>query len=761
MGRRFCLRPLSAEAVGRPKMKYPLVLMLLLSLPLAPVVWGQSADEQLAASSALFDAHKYKEAAQALASFLAAHPTHAKAGAAALALGRCRSELGEYAQAVPAYQKAVASKDPAVITFAELGLGEAALRTSQWRVAAGALEAATAKTLTPEQGAIAWDWLGQAQFQLGQFAPADRAYRTVLAKYPQSDYAADATFGAGLAEMRLGQGDDARVKLKTLVDQYPNSPDRAQAQAQLGQMDLDAKHWSEARAEFDAALAGKGLDADARKAAREGLVSATLGAGDFAGAASHLQTILDKMTPDDPQRPQAELTLGNALYRQKEYEPALAAYQAAARSPDAAVASEGAYWAANAQLALKHAAEAAALFAEVAAKYPRQPLAARAQLRAGDALMAAGQGAAASRAYRVVLAKYPQSPEAKAARKALGGALDATDDPAQLAAALANATGPEKVTGTLRLVRLYLAAKKYAPAQASVAGLLSGAALTAKQSAEAHYLLGLALDAQNKNAPAAAALAQASLGDPQAAWFPDAQTQLAWLYVGLKEPARAEASATAALARRGTDGLTAALEQQARLALVQADLDQKKWDGALTQCQDLLASNPPADVQATVLYTQAWVSDKQNKHEAALPLWEKLAETYPGSDYAPEARLRLADAPFGAGHYDEARDKYTALLTRYPRSAVAPEARFKLGSSLYNLGKYDEAAAQFDQVAADKAAGDYQSEGLYWAGASFQKAGKSAQAIARLSRLVADFPASPRVANAKVRLAALKAVNGG
>ena len=730
----------------------------------APVARAQNADEQLAAASALFDAHKYPQAAQTLETFLAAHPTHPKAGAAALALGRCRSELGQYAQAVPAYRKAIAAKDPAVTTFAELGLGEAALRTSQWPVAAGALEAATRAALTPDQGPLAWDWLGQADSQLGLFAPADHAYQTVIDKYPQSDYTEDAFFGAGLAEVHLGRTEDARQKLKTLVSRYPGSEDRPQALAQLGQMDLDAKRWPDARGEFQAALdgAGKGLDADTRQAAREGLVSALLGAGDYAGAASRLQSLLAGMPAADPQRPPAELTLGNALYHAGQYEPALAAYEGAAKSPDGTVASQGMYWAANTQLALKRSPEAAALFTQVAAKYPASPLAAKAQLRAGDALMAAGQTAAATRAYQAVLAKFPQSPEAGTARKALGGALEATDDPAQLAAALPQASGEAKVTGTMRLARLDLDAKKYGAAAAALTGLLDGeGTLPAPRLAEAHYLLGLALDAQSKAAPAAASLALAVAGDPQAAWAGDAQTQLAWLYVGLKQPAKAEAAATAALSRQGTGDGAAAQAQQARLALVQADLDQQKWDGALAQCQALLAANPPSDVRATVLYTQAWVSDKQNKSDAALPLWQQLADQYPQNAYAPEARLRIADARFTAGQYDDARDKYTALLSQYPQSAVAPEARFKLGSSLYNLGKYEEAAAAFDQVAADTAAGEYRSEGLYWAGAAFQKAGKGAPAIARLSRLVQDYPASPHVANAKVRLAALKAVSGG
>ena len=86
-----------------------------------------------------------------------------------------------------------------------------------------------------------------------------------------------------------------------------------------------------------------------------------------------------------------------------------------------------------------------------------------------------------------------------------------------------------------------------------------------------------------------------------------------------------------------------------------------------------------------------------------------------------------------------------------------PQARLGLGNALYSLGKYDGAAAAFDTLAADKTAEDLRPEALYWAGASWEKAGKKTAAVQRLSHLVSEYPASARVAKAKVRLAYLKA----
>ena len=677
------------------------VLAAALPIPLH----AQVPAEQLAAASALYDAGKFAQAAKVLDAFLAANPGHPRTGAAALALGRCRSELKQFAKAVPAYEKAIAAKDPSVKNTAELGLGEAALQTGQWAKAAGALQAATAAGVTPAQAPIAYDWLGQADYQLGQYAAAARAYTQVVSKYPDSEAVADATFGVGLSALKLGRMDEAHRRLSIVVNRYPTSENRPQALLLLGQIDLDAKEFGPARDEFKAALAAVGADADTKQAAEDGLVNALLKLGDYAGATTRLQAILANLAATDPQRFPAHLTLGRCLYAQKRYAPAQAAYGAAAKSPDAKVAAQGLYWSANCALALGHSGEATTLFASVASRFPASELAAKARMKAG---------------------------------------------------AVKTAAREDNAAGVLRQVRLTLDAKKYAPAAAALTSLLA-AAPPADVAAEAHYLLGLSYQGLGKNVPALAALTAAVASGAGRDWLPDAHVQLAWLDIERKQPASAEKAARAALALSAKPGYSPAVEQQARLALVQADLDQQKWDDALAGCQTLSAGNPPPDVMATVLFTQAWVSEKEGHADAALPLWSRLASEFGQSAYASQALLHLGDASFKAQKFEDAQTYYSDLLTKFSHSADAPPARLGLGNTLYSLGKYDGAGAAFDVLAADKAATDLRPEALYWAGASWEKAGKKAAAVQRLSRLVSEYPASTRVAKAKVRLAYLKA----
>src|SRR5258708_5913811 len=198
-----------------------IALMAILAIASAPRVRADDAAEQLAAASALFDAKKYGDAAQKLQAFVTAYPKHARIGAAAFALGRCRAELKQWAQAVPAYEKAIASNDAAILPTARLGLGEAAVASNQFEKAVAALQKAVEDDLSRPQKAAAWFWLGQANFQLGKFPAAEEAYQMVVTEFNKVDFVDSAMLGSGLAALRQGKTDDARTRLRTMIQRFP------------------------------------------------------------------------------------------------------------------------------------------------------------------------------------------------------------------------------------------------------------------------------------------------------------------------------------------------------------------------------------------------------------------------------------------------------------------------------------------------------------------------------------------------------------
>jgi TolA-binding protein len=733
------------------------VVLIVLLFGGRTVAFAQSPEENLAAASALFDAQKYAEAAQKLDTFLMKSPKHLRAGAAALALGRCRSELKQFALAIPAYEKAIATNDSSLLLSALLGLGEAAMSTRQFEKAATALEGAMKQSLKPEQSVVVLSWLGQARFQLKQFALAEEAYSRVIREYRKSEYAPEAYFGAGLSALRQKKTDSMRQLFQVLIERYPKSPDRPQAMLLLAQTDLDAKRYGEARSQYEALLRDAGAKTAEKsllQEAEDGLIQTLLALEDYNAAIPRLESVLARLPASDPQRFRAQLSLGHCRSRQKQYAPALNSYQEAAKSPETMVAAQGAYWTANTQFALDRPAEAGATFRRFATQYPKHELAPRALRRAGEAFESAKQSAEATSAYRALVSSYPSSSEATAAKKALTAFVEGLNDPTQLKAALKSIPVAERPASLLRLARLYIASQKYVEAGEPLAELVQ-IKPASEVLAEAKYLQAMAWEALSKTPPPSivSAYEEAIRLAPKASWSAQAFARLAWLYLDLKTPQKSEKAANSALESKPNPDVM----QEARLAWVQSQLDQERWENAMEGCRLLLEGNPsPATLEA-VHFLQAWTMERRGKPEEALPLWEKVASEHPKSRYAAEALLHVGDARLKAEKHEEARTQYALLLSNFPQSPLAIEARFKLGSALYSLSRYEEAVAAFALVIADKKAGDYLPESLYWSGVAFEKLSKKESAIQYLMRLVTQYPNHSRVKTAKIRLAALKA----
>ena len=716
---------------------------------------AQSADERLAAASALYDAHNYAGAASKLDAFLASYPADPHAAAAALALGRCRSALKQYPQAIKAFQKTLDAKEPTLRVAADMGLAEAALQSSQWGKAASSLTDATSGKLTDEQAPIAYDWLGQADYELGKYAAAETAYLVVTKKYADSEYAADANLGAGLSAAQLGKKDAARERFRTVVTKYPNSDLVAQAQVQLGQLDLSAKDYDAARSDFQGALSHTDIAGDDKLDAQQGLANALIGQGDFAGAERAIRSAMDAVPAGDGRR-KFQMALGLCLFKQKKYPEALAQYKDASASADPAIAAPATYWAANSALAAGSGAQAAALFQQVADRYPKSEWAPKSALRAGEALMDAKKTSAATAALRSVMAKYPGTPEAKAAKADLGSMAGSTDDPTELEGTIGGLPATERPAAQLRLARLYIDANKPDKAAQTLTKLLS-ANPSGAAAAEANYLMGVIDRQGGKTAPAIKEFRTALASAPQAAWSGDAHLQLAYSLIDQNQAAAAAKELRTVLATKSTTPLSPEDEAIARTTLAQADLQAQAWQAAKDDATSLLAMNPNEQAASTALYVAAFADEKLSHQDDAAAEWNKLIADHPTSDYAADALLHLGDAAFGKNAFDDARSHYERLLKEYPVSPLAGTARLHLGSTLYSQEHFSDAAAAFDAVAADKKNGDLVPEALYWSGLSLDKNKDPQGAITRLKRLVADYPTHARAAKAKVRLAALTA----
>ncbi|HEY3284359.1 MAG TPA: tetratricopeptide repeat protein, partial [Armatimonadota bacterium] len=224
-------------------MARPACLVLVL-LSLAGALWAQESPEQaLDAAVRLYQQKSYAAAAMRLQSFLAQNRTHPKAAAAALVLGQCQLLQGRPAQAAEAFSFAMrTSQDPQIDVPAQLGFGQALLRSRRYAEAEGALQAVLAKKATPEQRASAIEGLSAARLQLADGLLAAKRYGEARSTYRRLLDSAPAPATRGLAEDGLIQSlmgekrfSEAVPPLRAAIGrQAPGSTRWAKAQLSLG-----------------------------------------------------------------------------------------------------------------------------------------------------------------------------------------------------------------------------------------------------------------------------------------------------------------------------------------------------------------------------------------------------------------------------------------------------------------------------------------------------------------------------------------------
>ncbi|MFE8069701.1 tetratricopeptide repeat protein [Marinobacteraceae bacterium S3BR75-40.1] len=85
---------------------------------------------------------------------------------------------------------------------------------------------------------------------------------------------------------------------------------------------------------------------------------------------------------------------------------------------------------------------------------------------------------------------------------------------------------------------------------------------------------------------------------------------------------------------------------------------------------------------------------------------EQLVGLYPNSEYATEARFRIAEYKFSSGDYDEAARAYRDILQSDPDSTFADKSLYMLGWSQFKKGARDTASRTFIKVLDNYYAGE-------------------------------------------------------
>jgi tol-pal system protein YbgF len=101
---------------------------------------------------------------------------------------------------------------------------------------------------------------------------------------------------------------------------------------------------------------------------------------------------------------------------------------------------------------------------------------------------------------------------------------------------------------------------------------------------------------------------------------------------------------------------------------------------------------------ARALFDQGYGALNRREYSAAEGYFQQFLEQYPSDQLAGNAQYWLGETAFVSGEYKTAADRFLKTFTTYPTSERAPEALLKLAISLRRLGNTSDACATFSEL---------------------------------------------------------------
>ncbi len=105
-----------------------------------------------------------------------------------------------------------------------------------------------------------------------------------------------------------------------------------------------------------------------------------------------------------------------------------------------------------------------------------------------------------------------------------------------------------------------------------------------------------------------------------------------------------------------------------------------------------------ADTKAYLLYKIAQLAKRGTDNSEAIRLYNELADRYPKSKYADEARYLSIWLKYNDGKYDEAIKGFKEFVNKYKRSSKRLDALWFLGITLFKNKCYEEAYKYFYEI---------------------------------------------------------------
>src|SRR5262245_48808909 len=360
---------------------------------------------------ALHEDKKVKEAQDELARLLADLPKDHYLGAgASYALGECQRDQGDDRAALQSFDAAVqrATGEAAAFLFpAHYQAGFAALRLQQPKVAAQHFGAAATAASAADARHECQYLAGDAALRAGALDQAQQ-WLEQSQKGP-GDYVDDSELALGFLAVARGDAKTARQRFQQLAQTKGDQPLRARAQLELGRLCYQQKDY--AAAEQALLPLRDHADAAVQQPAKELLGLCALATGHGDAAIEPLRQAL--AAAPAAEQPRLSFALAEALADAGKYADALAPYDAAARTDDAALRGDALYGGCFALHRLGKYDESTARATTLRKELPQHRLVALATFAVGENLFAQKKYEQAQLEYAAVPAGSEPRPKAE------------------------------------------------------------------------------------------------------------------------------------------------------------------------------------------------------------------------------------------------------------------------------------------------------------------------------------------------------------
>ncbi len=129
---------------------------------------------------------------------------------------------------------------------------------------------------------------------------------------------------------------------------------------------------------------------------------------------------------------------------------------------------------------------------------------------------------------------------------------------------------------------------------------------------------------------------------------------------------------------------------------------EKDFSKPLELFERLLEQAPESPLVVHALYNKAFVLEELGRTDEAFEVYQQVATNYPGSEYVPDALMRMAEYQFNPPNrnIEEAIELFRQVLN-YKESPLYDAALYKLGWAYYKMSDYPQAIAYFTFLADD------------------------------------------------------------